>query len=198
MSVAPYSGFAAMPSSPVTDQRSVRRYRPTPPPGFPSTSVVPSNGTAEIHPPPPLNYQRTSSLAHSSSSPRHGKYDLRIGTLGTKRWSIRPESDASKPSASPLNLGGLVLPDNTQTYQWPNRRRPPIGRPSPTILTRFGSAIWGASTGSIHWWFRPANGTRDNQGLRANWRLGGTCPAAEPQLLAQALASTGVYGPHRQ
>jgi len=111
-------------------------------------------------------------------TPPVGQYDpARLVNLGTNRWSIKPETGASK-ALGPLTLevqtGVTIYTDNTNFLSGRARSQNPIYSVQGHAIYNFGWGIWGSVDAT---YFTGGNTTINGTGtddLQKNWRLGAT------------------------
>jgi len=111
-------------------------------------------------------------------TPPVGQYDpARLVNLGTNRWSIKPETGASK-ALGPLTLevqtGVTIYTDNTNFLSGRARSQNPIYSVQGHAIYNFGWGIWGSVDAT---YFTGGNTTingTENDDLQKNWRLGAT------------------------
>ncbi|MDD1611611.1 MAG: transporter [Methylococcaceae bacterium] len=111
-------------------------------------------------------------------SPPAGQYDpQKLVTLGTNRWTVKPEIGISKAWGTLIAefaAGVFVFTDNDQPFLANTQEQSPLYNFQGHLIYSFGSGIWGALDSNYYTGGRVTRDGNAADNLQQNWRVGAT------------------------
>jgi hypothetical protein len=127
-----------------------------------------------------------------------GQYDSqKLVSIGTNRWSFKPELGMSKafgPFTFEVAAGPYFFTDNNQPFRGTNLQQAPIYAVQGHVIYSLGRGIWGALDANYYIGSQTTKDGVTSDNSQHNWRLGATLALPiDRRNSIKLYGSTGVY-----